>query len=203
MNHTKGDNCRQDHHHNTGKRGRGPSSAFLHDPETVLAHLPLKPGHVFVDLGCGAGDYAMEASKIVGPAGRVIAVDKWQYLMDNLAEAITSRGLKNITLLTADITAPLLLEDNMADFVFLATVLHIFNLKKTGPVIFDQVSRILGPHGLLAVLECKKEDQNFGPPKHVRNSPEEVEAALIPHGFKKIKYTDLGYNYMVQFVRSH
>ncbi len=186
------------HSHNS----HGPTSAWMHDPKTVLEKIPLLPGQVMVDLGCGAGDYAIEASAIVGESGRVFALDNWPYLIDNLKRTSDSPGRGNITPLLADITGPLPLDDASADMVFIATVLHIFNLKRTGPALFSEVFRILKPGGCLAVVECKKEDYNFGPPRHMRQSPEEIEDAVRPHGFERTGCHDLGYNYLILFLRN-
>lgn len=73
-------------------------------------------------------------------------------------------------------------------------------MKKVGPSLFTEVSRILRPNGCLAIVECKKEDQPFGPLKHQRNAPEEIEAVVIPCSFKKIGYHDLEYTYLIQFA---
>ena len=196
------ENERKQVHHGVRGHKRGPSSAWLHEPKMVLGHVPLKAGHVFVDLGCGVGDYTIEAAKIVGPGGKVYAFDKMQYLIDNLVETAKSLGLHNITALTADITAPLPVQDSSVDVVFVATVLHIFNLSQAGPLIFTEVSRILTQDGCLAIVECKKENQSFGPPMHMRNAPHEIEAAAVPYGFKKTDYNDLGYNYLIRFIRA-
>ncbi|BBO89063.1 class I SAM-dependent methyltransferase [Desulfosarcina ovata] len=192
--------CHRKYNGGKGHNGRGPSSAWLHEPKMVLGHLPLKAGHVFVDLGCGAGDYTVEAAKIVGPGGKVYAFDKWQHLIDSLAKVAKSLELSNIVALKADICAPLPILDSSVDVVFIATVLHIFNLRKMGPSIFSEVFRMLKPGGCLAIVECKKEEQSFGPPKHMRNAPDEVEAVVVSCGFRKIGYIDLGYNYMIQFA---
>jgi ubiquinone/menaquinone biosynthesis C-methylase UbiE len=197
----RGEDRRPEHHGDRRHRGRGPSSAWLHDPKMVLGHLPLKPGDVFVDLGCGVGEYTLEAAAAVGPGGRVYALDKSSHLIDNLSQTIDSQALSNVTPLTTDITASLALDDGSVDAVFIATVLHIFDLKRVGPSIFSEVARILRPGGCLAIVECKKEHQPFGPPMHMRNSPDEIEAALVPYGFEKAGYVDLGYNYLIHFTR--
>ncbi len=193
--------CRHEHAGATGRRHHGPSSAWMHEPKSVLAQIPLKPGHVFVDLGCGAGDYAIEAARIVGPGGRVVAMDKWPYLLDNLSKASQSAGLDNITPLLADMTEPLPMENNSVDVIFIATVLHIFDLNKIGPDLFREVFRILKPGGCLAIVECKKRESDFGPPLHLRKSPEDIENAVLPHGFERLGYGDLGHNYLIQFIR--
>jgi hypothetical protein len=66
-------------------------------------------------------------------------------------------------------------------------------------MLFKKIQRILKPSGRLAIIECKKEKQPFGPPMHLRISPQEMEASLSPIGLKKIDYQDLGYTYLIQF----
>jgi len=44
-------------------------------PADVIAALNLKSGNVAVDLGSGAGYFALKLSAVVGPTGRVTAVD--------------------------------------------------------------------------------------------------------------------------------
>lgn len=49
--------------HEKGGHGRGPSSFRMHDPRKVFNALALERGDVFLDLGCGPGEYAMEAAR--------------------------------------------------------------------------------------------------------------------------------------------
>jgi len=192
------------HHHGPcqGKGGHrgGASSFWMHDPEVVFEGLALKEGDCFLDMGCGRGDYAIRASKIVGNAGRVYALDKWQPLVDGLKKEAALRGLENLRAIACDITQPLPIEDGCVDTCLLSTVLHIFNLSKIGERLFNEIGRALRPGGCVAVIECKKEYQAFGPPKHMRLSPEEIERVLSPYGFERVDLTDLGYNYMIRFA---
>lgn len=191
--------CHPHHPKGQGHHSHGPSSAWLHDTQTVLEQIPLKSGQVFVDLGCGAGDYTLKAASMVGQDGRVYALEKWPYLIDRLSTTVESLGMENVSLLTADILTPLPLGDQAADVVFVATVLHIFRLEQIGGLL-TEISRILAPGGCLAVIECKKEDQPFGPPQHMRYRPDDIETALKPYGFEKTGYHDLGYNYLILFA---
>lgn len=190
-------NCR---HHGSG---RGPSSFWMHDSEAVFEALALKPGEIFIDLGCGPGDYAMAAAENVGPSGKVFAFDKWQPQIDGLKDEGASRGLDNIQAMTADITGTLPIDDHSVDCCMLSTVLHIFQLPVAEKTIFREIGRILKPSGRLAIIECKKEEQPFGPPLEMRISPEELTASLTPLGYRRIDYRDLGHTYLVQFgIRS-
>ncbi len=185
------------HGHSPGRRG--PSSFYMHDSELVFGELKLKEGDSFFDLGCGVGDYSLRAAKIVGASGVVYALDIWEELLDGLAKEASIKGLKNIRTMVSDINRQLAFEDNCINVCFIATVLHIFDLARTGGNLFKEIYRILKPGGRLAVIECKKEDLPFGPPIHMRVSPEELEKLITPYGFTKLSCVDLGNNYLIQF----
>ncbi len=178
---------------------RGPSSYSMHDPELVFRELELKAGDSFLDLGCGVGDYSLHAAKIVGDSGVVYALDIREELLGGLADEAISQGLKNIRTRVSNIDSPLAVAESFIDVGFIATVLHLFNLNEDGRILFKEMRRVLKPEGRLAIIECKKEDSPFGPPIHMRNSPQELEAAITRYGFEKVSYVDLGYNYMIQF----
>jgi len=183
-----------------GRHGRGPSSFWMHDPEKVFAPLKLRPGDRILDLGCGPGDYSIRAAKVVGHSGLVYALDRERWAIERINEKLISEGCSNIRVVEADITHQLPLRDNLIDVCLMATVLHIMQIKRAGLLLFGEIHRVLKPGGRLAVIECKKEDQPFGPPKHIRLSPEEVQEAVRGHGFRRIDLTDLGYTYLIQFV---
>jgi SAM-dependent methyltransferase len=187
------------HHHRQTKHRRGPSSFAMHDPELVFGGLKLKEGDVFLDLGCGSGDYAIHASKLVGDSGSVYALDIWEELIGGLIEEANAQGLRNIKAMVSDITRPLPVEDQSVDVCLIATVLHMPNVAENHRSLFGEIRRVLKPDGRVAVIECKKKDLPFGPPLEARLAPEELEDLIAPAGFKKVDLVDLGYNYLIQF----
>lgn len=191
---------RTDCNHEQGRHRRGPSSYWMHDPVVVFDSLALKVGDCFLDMGCGPGDYSIEASKIVGDIGVVYALDKTQSMIEALKTEANAQGLINLKAMVTDITKPLPIEDNCIDMCLMATVLHIPDVVKKADTVFTEVSRVLKPGGRLAMIECKKEDSSFGPPMEMRLSPEEIADLAWMHGFEKVSLTDLGYNYVIQFV---
>lgn len=178
---------------------RGPSSFSMHDPKLVFSELKLKEGDSFLDLGCGVGDYSLQAAKMVGAPGVVYALDIREELLDGLAEKAVLQGLNNIRTMVSDINRPLVVADNCIDVCFIATVLHLFNLNEDGETLFKEIRRVLKPEGRLAIIECKKEDSPCGPPMHLRKSPAQLEATITPYGFVKSSCVDLGHNYMIRF----
>ena len=189
------------HGHHRGHKGgrRGPSSYAMHDSEFVFSELKLKEGDTFLDLGCGSGDYSIKASKIVGDSGVVYALDIWEELLDNLEEEVAFQGIKNIRTQVSDIKDRIAIGDSCIDICFIATVLHGIELHKNKENLFSEINRVLKPKGRLSIVNCKKEEQPFGPPLHMRLSPEEMESIALEYGFEKINLVDLGYNYMIQF----
>ena len=195
-----------EHHHTEGpggaahrRRGRGPSSFWMQDPDEVFRQLALKPRDVLLDLGSGPGDYSMEAAELVGPEGKVIALDRWEYAVSGLEQQAAERGFKHVKPMLCDITQELPVANDSVDVCLICTVLHIFPWPKFEMDMFAEIKRVLKPGGRLAVIECKKEEQPWGPPRNMRISPEEMEQGLGTRGYIKTAYTDLGKTYLIQF----
>ena len=176
-----------------------PTSYWMHDPEIIFQELALKNGDVFLDLGCGIGDYSIHAAQEVGKSGMVYAADVRKELLDSLAERALAAGLTNIRVVVADLRDPLPFPDGTFDVCLLSTVLHVPDVWNVHDTIFPEVRRVIKPGGRLVVIECKKEEMPFGPPLSMRLSPDELEGCISASGFTKTDIVDLGYNYMIKF----
>jgi ubiquinone/menaquinone biosynthesis C-methylase UbiE len=62
----------------------------------------LRAGQRVLDLGCGPGLVTIELAQLVGPAGRVVALDRAPHLLDVLGRAARERQLRNIEIVEAD-----------------------------------------------------------------------------------------------------
>jgi tRNA-Thr(GGU) m(6)t(6)A37 methyltransferase TsaA len=173
----------------------------MQNPEMVFDALALNEGDTILDMGCGPGDYAIRASEIVGDSGVVYALDRWQDVIEELAEKARSRGLKNIRAIVSDITERLPVDDESVDICFISTVLHSLNLTDIERALFGEVRRVLKRGGRLAIIECKKEEQPFGPPIAMRLSSEQLESSIVRYGFEMMDLVDLGCNYMIIFSK--
>lgn len=180
-------------------KGR-PSSYWMHDPAVIFRRLALKPGEVFLDLGCGTGDYSIRAAEEAGESGIVYAADVRKELLDSLTERALAAGLHNIRVVAADLRDPLPFCSAEIDVCLISTVLHVPDVWNGCDTLFPEVRRILKPGGRLAIIECKKEGMPFGPPLSMRISPEELEGRITAYGFAKTDFVDLGYNYMSLFL---
>src|SRR5207237_7979256 len=64
-----------------------------------------------LDVGCGAGDVAFLAAKLVGPAGSVIGVDKNPLILETARLRACAAGLSNVTFVAGDIRDVILDQD--------------------------------------------------------------------------------------------
>ncbi|MBN1546188.1 MAG: methyltransferase domain-containing protein, partial [Syntrophaceae bacterium] len=169
---------------NRGKQGHGggSNSFHMHDPRVVFEALALKEGDCFLDLGCGPGDYSIEASRFVGNTGVVYALDRSELLINNLKRRVAEEGVVNLVARVADATRLLPIEDRCVDICLVSTVLHIPDVTRNTKALCNEICRVLKPDGRLAVIECHKEDMSFGPPQHMRLSPEDSEGLITRYG---------------------
>jgi len=87
-------------------RCSGPSSHQPHAAPRALDALGLRVGGVFADLGCGPGDYALDAATRVGPTGTVLAQDTWGRVQTELRSQAARRGLASLSSLRGRYSFP-------------------------------------------------------------------------------------------------
>jgi SAM-dependent methyltransferase len=115
----------------------------------VLERVGIRPGERVLELGPGPGAFSLDAARMLGPSGRLIAVDIQPEMIAQLDRRARQAGVENIETHTAGAYA-LPLADQSVDRAFLVTVL---------PEIPDRVRalvelrRVLKPGGVLSVTE--------------------------------------------------
>jgi precorrin-6B methylase 2 len=70
--------------------------------EAILKQAQIKPGFVLLDFGCGPGSYSILASEMVGPNGKVHALDANPLAIKSVLKAASKKGLKNIEVIHSD-----------------------------------------------------------------------------------------------------
>lgn len=179
----------------------GKSSKSILNAKKVIGKIDLKKGFSFLDVGCGEGHFSLAASECVGIEGKIYAMDIDKNAIDSLRKKIEEKGIKNIKVMTGDITKGLPMEDKSIDACFMANVLHGFAANEETNAVMGEVLRILRKDGRLVVVEFKKGFGIPGPPREIRLSPEEVESLLAPFGFKKACVIKVGiFHYMEIFM---
>jgi len=163
------------------------------NPENILKRINVKPGMKVADVGCGTGFFAIPAAKIVGPEGKVFAIDVQEEMVAILSKKIQRLKIRNIkAVVSREEEIPL--PDESVDLALMASVLHELEDHKT----LGEVHRFLKPHGVLAVLEWKKKKTEFGPPLWERLTPNQTKRILEKAGFRVREVSSVGpYHYLV------
>ncbi len=132
------------------------------NPEKNIEQFSVDPGIIAVDLGSGPGFYSLALAKLVGPSGRVYAVDIQKELLSKLQTDAQKEGLHNIKLIWGDLDLEnsSTLDDNYADRVVLANVLFQIENKDN---LISEAYRILRPGGKLLFVDWSDSFGGLGP----------------------------------------
>jgi SAM-dependent methyltransferase len=109
----------------------------------------IAPGATVLDLGCGAGLDSLIASRRVGPAGRVAAMDFSQAMLEHARRGARAAGTENVVFCRADAEGlPL-----PAASIDVALVNGIFNLNPARECIFHELARVVRKGGTVYSAE--------------------------------------------------
>jgi len=172
--------------------GAGKSSYDLIDRPLFWNSLSLEPEMTVLDLGCGEGLYAREIADRMQAGGRLIAIDAWEAGVARINQWAQDPSC-TVETHVADAGSKLPVADQNVDLCLMATVLHDLVHDGSAQVALKEVSRVLKPSGILAIIEFKKQDGPPGPPRAVRLRLEEVSMLLMPTGLLRFgPVVDLG-----------
>ncbi len=121
---------------------------LLHPPVKILQEAGLASGATVLDFGCGPGAFSVAAAGIVGPGGKVFAVDVNPLALAAVHRTVEKKQLCNVTLLSpADL---LDIPEGTVDMVIMYDVLHDV---PDPPAVLASFYRLLKPEGLLTVSD--------------------------------------------------
>jgi ubiquinone/menaquinone biosynthesis C-methylase UbiE len=167
------------------------------NPTKAVGLLGLKPGMTVCDLGAGTGYYSVRMARIVGPSGKVYAVDIQPRMLELLGQRLTSAGIKNIVP-TLGAVSETNLPAGSQDMILLVDVYHEFSEPQK---MARSIHRSLKADGRLVLLEYRKEDPAVPIRREHKMSLAEVKAELEPEGFVIDKVIDaLPWQHMI-FLR--
>lgn len=112
----------------------------------VLKEVDIKPGFRILDYGCGPGSYTVVASRLVGPTGKVYALDIHPLAIERVKERTEKERLSNIETIQSDCATGL--EADSIDVAILYDVLHGLGQPD---VVLGELHRVLKPGGTLSV----------------------------------------------------
>jgi tRNA G46 methylase TrmB len=89
----------------------------LFEPPQKLIGPHVRKGQVVADLGCGSGYYTLPMAEIVGPEGKVVAVDLSRTSIRTLEKKAEKRGYGNIEVHAASAADLSFIKDGSVDFI--------------------------------------------------------------------------------------
>ncbi|MGW4895019.1 methyltransferase domain-containing protein [Kitasatospora sp. NPDC004240] len=119
----------------------------------------LRPGQALLDVGCGPGTITADLAELVGPGGRVVAVDSSAEVLEQAAAYVAGRGLDNVVFEVADVHG-LAYADGEFDVVHAHQVLqHVAD-----PVTaLREMRRVTAPGGVVAVRDVDYDSMTWYP----------------------------------------
>jgi len=120
-----------------------------------LKEVEIHAGFHVLDYGCGPGSYSIVAARLVGPRGKVYALDIHPLAIQRVQDVARKKGLANIQTIQSDCATGL--ENESMDIVLLCDILH--DLSEPDSVL-GELHRVLKPSGILSVNDHHlKEDE--------------------------------------------
>jgi len=159
-----------------------------------------KKGSVVADVGAGSGFMAELFARMVGPQGKVYAVDINPKLLERIEQNARKAGLVNLQIVLGQedsITLPA----NSVDLVFICDTYHHFEYPKSS---VRSIHRALRPGGEIVLVEFhrvrgKSADWMF---EHVRAGQDVFTKEITDAGFEVVEIEEAPFlqeNYVVRF----
>lgn len=111
----------------------------------ILKEAGIESGFSVLDFGCGPGGYIAPLAELVGPSGKIFALDVNPLAIRAVKKTATRKGIRNIETIASDCSTGL--PDNSVDFVLLYDIFH--DLARPDNILIE-LHRILKPGGTLS-----------------------------------------------------
>jgi ubiquinone/menaquinone biosynthesis C-methylase UbiE len=173
-----------------------PERAQEEQTDKLLASLKIKPGQTVCDLGCGNGYYTLELARMVGPKGKVLAVDIQQEMLHLLDLRMKEAGVTNVEPIPSTPIDPRL-PPASCDLILVVDVYHEFGY----PVqMLAALHKALKPDGRLVLVEFRAEDPLVPIKPEHKMSKRQVLKELEPNGYELAEeYDELSWQHVLFF----
>jgi ubiquinone/menaquinone biosynthesis C-methylase UbiE len=121
---------------------------LLKPRDKILKEVGIKLGSHVLDFGCGPGGYILPLAKIIGPSGKINALDINPIALQMVKSLALRHKLNNTTTILSP--GPTSLPDSSVDVVLLYDVFH--DLSQPDEVMIE-LNRILKADGILSVSD--------------------------------------------------
>jgi predicted methyltransferase len=151
-------------------------------PQLVIDALEIKPGQTIADLGAGSGYYSFRIAPLVGPTGRVLAIDIEPKMLEVIAERAGREHVTNIATVRSSERDPNLAPHSV-DLLFMVDVYHELEYPYE---VMRKVREALKPGGRVALVEYRAEDPQVQIKPVHKMSEAQVRREMQAAGFRHV-----------------
>ena len=152
-------------------------------PQLVIDALEIKPGQTIADLGAGSGYYSFRIAPLVGPAGKVLAIDIEPRMLEAIAERARREHVGNVATVHSSAQDPNLAPGSV-DLLFMVDVYHELEYPYE---MMTTVRAALKRGGRVALVEYRGEDPDvLIKPLH-KMSERQMRREMQAAGFRHVK----------------
>lgn len=146
------------------------------DAKNILeVQLGLGAGMTFAALGVGSSaHFVMPAAAIVGPEGKVYAIDIMKAVLSNVEHLASEQQLQNIVTVWSDLEIYGGAKDVPDHSVDCASMINLLYMTKQDAHVFNEANRMLKKQGRIVVIDWLPQATSFGPPASERTSLDKV-----------------------------
>jgi precorrin-6B methylase 2 len=160
-----------------------PERVSEEQPQAVIDALEIAPGRSVADLGAGSGYYSFRIAPLVGPAGKVLAVDIEPAMLKVIAERARRENVRNLVTVLGTASDPNL-PARSVDLLFMVDVYHELEYPYE---MMTRVRAALKPGGRVALVEYRAEDPAVMIKQVHKMSERQIRREMQAAGFKHVK----------------
>jgi ubiquinone/menaquinone biosynthesis C-methylase UbiE len=152
-------------------------------PQLLIEALEIERGQTVADLGAGSGYYSFRIAPLVGPTGKVLAIDIEPAMLEVIAQRASREQIANVATVRASARDPNLTAASV-DLVFMVDVYHELEYPYE---VMTKVRAALKPGGRVALIEYRAEDPQVAIKPLHKMSERQVRREMEAAGFTHLK----------------
>jgi predicted methyltransferase len=149
-------------------------------PQRVIDALDIREGQTVADLGAGSGYFSFRMAPKVGNAGKVLAVDIQEEMLNVVRQRARREGIKNVLAIRSSESDAKLPPDSV-DLLLMVDVYHELEYPYE---VMRSVVKALKPGGRVALVEYRKEDPRIMIKEVHKMSEQQVIKEMAAVGLK-------------------
>lgn len=166
------------------------------DCDQMVEHLGVREGMTVCDMGCGNGFYTLRLARLVGPKGRVWAVDIQPEMLRLMEARAAEEGLNNIESILGTEDDPKLPADSI-DLILCVDVYHEFS--RPEPML-EKMRKALKKDGAIVLVEYREEDPEVPIKPLHKMSKKQIRKEMNANRLKLVReYDGLPWQHMMFF----